>query len=167
VPRRKRKIVKTYDYRSAEGKVEFQVVRFDPKDFRQRRPDGKGGYIWNLEGVRRVPYRLPELLAAEPLETVFVAEGEKDANRLADMGLVAITNPEGAGKWREEYTATLRERHVTILQDNDKDGREHAEKVAGALFGEAASVKVVVLPACRRRAMCRTGLTPVTAWRSF
>jgi len=146
VPRGKRKIVKTYDYRSAEGKIEFQGVRYDPKDFRQRRPDDKGGYIWNLDGVGRVLYRLPELLAADPLETVFVAEGEKDVDRLADMGLVATTNPEGAKKWREEYTATLKGRRVAILPDNDEEGRKHAEKVARALYGEAASLKVAMLP---------------------
>ena len=121
-------------------------MRYDPKDFRQRRPDGTGGYISTLDGVRRVLYRLPELLAAEPLETVFVAEGEKDVDRIADQGLVATTNPEGAGKWRDEYTATLKGRHVAILPDNDEAGRKHAEKVARALNSEAASLKVVMLP---------------------
>ena len=143
---RKRKIVKTYDYPSAEGNVVFQVVRFDPKDFRQRRPDGRGGYIWNLDGVGRVLYRLPELLATDPLETVFIPEGEKDVDLLADLGLVATTNPGGAGNWRDEYTAALKRRHAAILQDNDEEGRKHAEKAARALNGEAASVKVVALP---------------------
>src|SRR5215208_7805617 len=72
------KIVRTYDYRSAEGKLEFQVVRFDPKGFAQRRPDGSGDYIWNLDGVERVLYRLPMLLAANNDETVYLPEGEKD-----------------------------------------------------------------------------------------
>jgi putative DNA primase/helicase len=124
----------------------FQVVRFKPKDFAQRRPDGKGGWKWNLDGIERVLYRLSELLAADPLETVFVAEGEKDADRLAVLGFVATANPEGAGKWREEFTATLKGRHVAILQDTDEAGCLHAEKVARALYIEAASVKVVALP---------------------
>jgi hypothetical protein len=145
-PRRKKKIVETYDYRSAEGNILSQGVRFDPKGFAQRRPDGRGGYIWNLDGVERVLYRLPELLAADPLETIFVPEGEKDVDRLTDLGLVATTNPEGAGKWRDEYTDALKGRHVAIMPDNDEQGRKHAEKVAGALYGEAASVKVMELP---------------------
>jgi hypothetical protein len=124
----------------------YQGVRFDPKDFRLRRPDGRGGYIWNLDGVERVPYRLPELLAAYLDETVYVPEGEKDVDLLAKQGLVATTNPQGAGNWRDEYTDALKRRHVAILQDNDEAGRKHAEKVAGALYGEAASLKVVVLP---------------------
>jgi putative DNA primase/helicase len=144
--RRKRKIVETYPYRSAEGNSVYQGVRFDPKGFAQRRPDGRGGYIWNLDGVERVLYRLPELLAANLDETVYVPEGEKDVDLLAKQDLVATTNPQGAGKWRDEYTAALKGRHVAILQDNDEEGRKHAEKVARALYGGVASVKVVVLP---------------------
>ena len=145
-PRPMSKIVETYDYRSAEGNAVFQLVRYDPKDFRQRRPDRAGGYVWNLKGIERVLYRLPELLAADPSEAIFVSEGEKDADRLAALGLTATTNPEGAGKWRDEYTATLVGRHVAILPDNDKEGRKHAEKVARSLYGRAASVRVVALP---------------------
>jgi putative DNA primase/helicase len=146
VPRRARKIVDTYDYRNASGNSTFQVVRFKPKGFAQRRPDGAGGYVWNLEGIERVLYRLPELLATGPDALIFLPEGEKDVDRLAALGLVATTNPEGAGKWRDEYTAALKGRHVAILADNDEEGRKHAEKVAGALYGNAASVKVVALP---------------------
>jgi hypothetical protein len=59
-PRRERKIAATYAYRDADDNVVFQVVRFDPKDFRQRRPNGKGGYTWSLDGIERILYRLPE-----------------------------------------------------------------------------------------------------------
>jgi putative DNA primase/helicase len=144
--RRKGKIGETYPYRDARAKLLYEVVRLDPKAFAQRRPDGAGGYVWNLEGIERVPYRLPELLAAHPLDTIFLPEGEKDVDRLADQGLVATTNPEGAGKWRDQYTAVLKGRHVAILPDNDVEGRRHAEKVARALYGKAASVRVVALP---------------------
>jgi putative DNA primase/helicase len=91
-------------------------------------------------------YRLPELLDAGPSEVIFVSEGEKDADRLAALGLTATTNPEGSGKWRDEYTATLEGRRAAILPDNDEEGRKHVEKIARALYGRAASVKVVVLP---------------------
>jgi putative DNA primase/helicase len=145
-PQGKRRIVETYEYRHAVGDFGFQVVRFNPKGFAQRRPDGTGGYIWNLDSIERVLYRLPELLATDPDALIFLPEGEKDANRLVDQGLVATTKPEGAGKWREQYKAVLRGRHVAILPDNDEAGRKHAEKVARALYGEAASVKVLMLP---------------------
>ena len=59
-----------YTYRDEAGRVLFEVVRYDPKEFRQRRPDGNGGWFWRLDGTRRVLYRLPELLAAGPAKGV-------------------------------------------------------------------------------------------------
>lgn len=136
------RIVATYDYTDENGKLLFQVCRFEPKKFSQRRPDGRSGWIWNLQGVRRVLYRLPEVVKAEQ---VFVCEGEKDADRLRSLGLVATTAPMGAGKWRPEYSEALRGKHVVILPDADEPGREHARQVAASLHGVAASVKVVNL----------------------
>src|SRR6266566_4173798 len=52
-------IIDSYDYTDANGTLLYQVCRFFPKDFRQRRPDGVGGWEWNLNGVRRVLYHLP------------------------------------------------------------------------------------------------------------
>jgi putative DNA primase/helicase len=50
----KPRVVATYDYHDAEGKLVYQVVRLAPKDFRQRRPDSNGGWIWNMTGVERL-----------------------------------------------------------------------------------------------------------------
>jgi hypothetical protein len=138
-------IDKRYEYRDAKGKLLFEVVRLKPKDFRQRKPDGKDGWIWNIVGVIPVPYRLPEVIAAAE---VFVVEGEKDADALAKRGVVATCNPGGAGKgkWKKSYSAWLEGKRVVILPDNDDAGREHAEAVARSLSGVAASVRVVALP---------------------
>ncbi|MEW6771236.1 MAG: DUF927 domain-containing protein [Bacillota bacterium] len=136
-----------YRYTDESGKLLFEVCRFPGKRFVQRRPDGAGGWKWNLEGVRRVLYRLPEVLAAVHEDrTVFVVEGEKDADRLAAIGLTATTCPGGAGKWRREYSEALRGADVVILPDSDEPGRKHAEQVAKSLRGVAASVKVLELP---------------------
>jgi hypothetical protein len=143
--RETRRIAATYDYRDEDGSLLFQAVRYDPKDFSQRRPDGKGGWVWNLTGIRRVSYRLPDLLAS-PQNVVYVVEGEKDADRLASEGLIGTTNSEGAGKWRPEHSEFLRDRDVVILPDNDKAGRRHSEDVARSLHGVASSVKIVELP---------------------
>ena len=75
------KIVATYDYRDEQSRLVFQVVRFDPKNFRQRKPDGNGDWTWSVKDVRRVPYRLPELLKADAGGIVFIAEGERDCDR--------------------------------------------------------------------------------------
>lgn len=140
------RIVATYDYSDEAGALLFQVARLEPKGFRQRRPDGNGAWSWTVNGVRRVLYRLPELVAADHAAPVFFVEGEKDADALQALGLVATTNAGGAGKWKHEYADTLRSRHVVILPDNDAAGRQHADQVAHALAGVAASVRVLELP---------------------
>jgi hypothetical protein len=142
----RKQIAATYDYYDEAGELLFQSVRYDPKDFRQRRPDGVGGWIWDLKGVRRVLYRLPQLVESAEGATVYVVEGEKDADRLVELGFVATTNPGGAGKWRAEYNDYLSGKHVVILPDNDEPGRQHAEQVARSVYGVAACVRVVSLP---------------------
>lgn len=142
----KKKIVATYDYRDEENQLLFQVVRFDPKDFRQRRPVGKNRWSWPVQGVRQLPYRLPALLKHPPEKWVLVVEGEKDVNRLASLQIVATTNAGGAGKWRAGFAEFFRGRRVAILPDNDEAGRKHAQAVAESLCGIAAAVKTVELP---------------------
>lgn len=141
-----RQIVTEYSYPNEEGEVLYQVTRSENKVFRQRRPDRNGRWVYNLGDTRRVLFRLPDLNAADHSEPVFIVEGEKDVNRLVELGLVATTNAGGAGKWRPEYSECLRNRSVVILPDNDKPGRDHAFKVAHALQGLATSVKIVELP---------------------
>ncbi|MGE5607806.1 MAG: hypothetical protein ACM359_00990 [Bacillota bacterium] len=141
-----RRIVEEYRYRERDGELLYEVVRYEPKDFRQRRPDGKGGWIWDMREARRVLYRLPELIAANPEAWVFVAEGEKDVERLARAGLTATCNVGGAGKWLSEYNEDLRNRRVCIIADKDTPGRKHAAKVAKSLHGIARDVRVLEMP---------------------
>jgi hypothetical protein len=143
---RRRRIVATYDYRAEDGSLLFQAVRFEPKGFAQRRPDGTGGWLWNLADVRHVPYRLPELLAADPAAWVVIVEGEKDADCLAALGLTATANAAGAGKWRLELSQHLRGRRVCIVPDHDEAGEKHATTVLRSLAGIATEVRVLRLP---------------------
>ena len=137
-------IVATYDYTDESGKLLFQICRKDPKsDFPVRRPDGYGNWIWNVEGVSRVLYRLPELIKAQ---LVCIAEGEKDCDNLAKLGFVATTNPFGALKWRDEYSETLRGKGVVIFGDADEKGQAHVDVVIESLTGKATSIKRVTLP---------------------
>jgi 5S rRNA maturation endonuclease (ribonuclease M5) len=141
------KIIATYDYTDAEGKLLYQVVRYDPKDFRQRRPDGNGAWVWNLKGIKPVLYRTPEVLkAVRGVQTVYVCEGEKDCDNLAKIGLTATTNSGGAEKWRPDNTEALKGASVIILPDRDAPGQRHAAKVAASLHGKAKSIKVLELP---------------------
>jgi 5S rRNA maturation endonuclease (ribonuclease M5) len=145
----KMNMVAEYEYVDADGNLLYQVVRLEPKDFRQRRPDpnGKNGWIWNLKGVQRVLYGLPQVLkTVADGKPGLIVEGEKDAERLAELGLTATTNAGGAGKWCKAYSEALCGAHVVILPDNDDPGQQHAAKVARSLRGKAASVRIVTLP---------------------
>lgn len=133
--------VAIYDYKDELGRLLFQVCRYDGRKFRQRQPDG----TWSLKGIDRVPYRLPELLA-EPDRIVFIPEGEKDVDRLRELGLIASCNPGGAGKWRPEFAKYFKGRHVVVLPDNDDAGRGHARDVAANLAPVTAEIRVVELP---------------------
>ena len=124
----KPEIVETYSYTDESGDLLYQVCRMIPKDFRQRKPKVGGGWEWTIENVRRVLYRLPQLLAAAITAIVFIVEGEKDVDQLVKLGLVATTNAGGAGKWRPEYNEHLRGRPVVILPDHDQVGQDHARK---------------------------------------
>lgn len=144
-----RRIVASYDYTDEDGKLLSQVVRRDPKDFRQRRPDPDhpGRWIYNMKGVRSVLYRLPEVLAAvREGELVWIVEGEKDADALANLGLTATTCSMGAGKWRREHSELLRGARVVVIPDNDNPGRKHAQVVAKSLAPLASEVKILQLP---------------------
>lgn len=141
-----RHLKSVFDYRDELGKLLYQVCRFEPKSFSQRRPDGQGGWIWNLVGVHRVLYRLPELIAADRKALVLLPEGEGKVERLRNLGLIATCNSGGAGKWFDEYNPLLQGRPVVILPDNDLPGKRHAQQVAESLCGTASVVKIVTLP---------------------
>jgi len=140
-------IKEEYDYHDESGVALYQAVRMEPKDFRQRHKGADGKWIWNLDGVRRVPYRLPQTLqgVAEG-HLIYLVEGEKDANALVSLGLHATCNSGGAEKWWDECTEALRGADVVMLPDNDKAGRGHVALVSKHLKGIAKSVRVLELP---------------------
>jgi hypothetical protein len=144
-------VVATYIYRTETGEPYLRVQRTAAKRFWQQYWTGT---VWQLGKPKgpKIPYRLPELVAADADATVYITEGEKDAKRLASLGLIATTNSEGADKWTPELNQWFRSRNVVILPDNDLPGLKHVEKVATNLHGVAKSVRVLELvkawPAC-------------------
>jgi hypothetical protein len=147
------RIVATFDYRGLDGRLRYQSCRIEPgpngrpKTFKQRRPDGHGGWMWNVKGVELVLYRLADL---QGKEAVFIVEGERKADRLSDLGLPATCNVGGAGKWKPEYATCLHDggtRRVAVLGDNDQPGRKHVEDdVAPSCHAAGLVVKLPVLP---------------------
>lgn len=120
---------KTVRIGDGNGKKSFSVYRRDGNDWRS-----------GLNGQKPILYHLPQVISADEIH---VAEGEKCADALTSIGLIGTTNPFGAGKWRNEYAEVLAGKHVTIHEDNDEPGRNHARTVAASLFGKAAEVRIV------------------------
>ena len=143
-----------YPYLDASGNLLYRVTRFPDKQFRQSRPDGKGGWIWNLDGITRVPYRLPELLRAD---VVMITEGEKDADTLAGLHLekypafegrkvAATTNSGGAGKWNPADGEYLKGKDALVFEDNDEPGRKHTQDILASVYPHAKRAKLIRLP---------------------
>lgn len=136
----KGRIHEVYEYVNEEGRLLYENVRYYPKDFRQRRYDVGGQPVYNLEGVRKVPYRLPELIEAKSRGTdVFLCEGEKDADALRELGFVASSFK----NWREEFNQFIEGVHVIVVQDHDLPGVTQANEAARMLLKSAASVKIL------------------------
>ena len=132
-----------YDYETIPP---TRVLRGGDKEFRQQKQRPDGTWEWNVKGITKVPYRLSGLRGVATGGLVFVCEGEKDADRLAREGLVATTNPGGAGKFPGYFAPYFAGLSVVVLEDNDDPGRTHAADVARKLTAHAADVKVLSLP---------------------
>ena len=141
-PVQKSKKSTIYDYTNLEGERIYQVIRYEPKTFRQRRIDN-GQVVWNLQGVTPLPFRL-DYFHNKPL--VFIVEGEKDVLNLEKLGVAATCNSGGSGKWTQEHSKYLKDKDVVILPDNDEPGQKHAREVQASLQGIAKSVKTLDLP---------------------
>ena len=134
-----------YDYVDENGEVRYQVRRYEPKTFRQCRPDGNGGWLYNMQDVEALPYNLHKILA-RPDEPIFIVEGEKAAEKVGTIGLLATTSHGGAKKWQRSLNKWFEGRYVIVLPDNDEAGKQHADMVISELFSVAKQIKRVELP---------------------
>lgn len=134
--------VEGYRYQDENGILLFEKWRFtDPaiknkKEFRQRKADSSGNFVaWNLDGVRRVLYNLPEVVKGiKTGATIFILEGEKDVNKARLDGLIATCNFDGAGKWKDEDSSLLKDaKRIVLIADNDWAGYQHLNIVGESL----------------------------------
>jgi putative DNA primase/helicase len=132
-----------YSYSDVDGKTAYHVIRSNPKDFRPITPDE---YL-DLDGVERVPYRLPQLLqGVKGSKTTLLLEGEKDVDSAKAMGLLATTFVGGAGKWRAEYSEYFRGADVVLIPDNDNPGLKGMTEIGTELHGTASRIRMLELP---------------------
>ena len=141
-------VVGRFEYRNADGSFVFKDGK-RKKTFRQARPDpdNPGKWLRNVDGVRVVPYRLPELLEAlGKNHFVVIVEGEAKADLLWTWNIPATCCACGAAKWKLAHSEFLRGAEVVLLPDNDDPGRDHVNLVATSLQGIAANIRVLELP---------------------
>ena len=139
-----RNIAAIYNYKDELGNLLYQVVRFNPKGFSQRRPDGNNEWIWNLKDINPVLYHLPEII--QSTTPVMIVEGEKDVENLRSLGFTATTSPMGAGKWKASYDQYLKDKEVILVPDHDKPGYQHCRNIGQSLWGIASKIKWLELP---------------------
>lgn len=139
----KKEIKATYDYQDVDGKLLYQVVRYEPKEFRQRRPKDGGGWDWSVKGIERVPFHLPQLVEAVAAgQPVYIVEGEKDVLAIERAGGVATCNSGGAGKWSDDFAKYFKDADVTIIRDLDQPGLRHAFQVKASLEQVAHNIEI-------------------------
>jgi hypothetical protein len=134
-----------YSYTDTNGTLTYQKVRYEPKSFALRRPDGNGGWIWDLEGISPLLYNLPQVLTASD---VIYVEGEKDVETARRLSLVATTSG-SSSSWRKEFAANFSGLNVSIIVDADDAGRKHGRQVSADLVCRAASVRSLELPGAK------------------
>jgi DNA primase len=144
-------ILEKYNYCDEDRHIVFQELRLrDRKNpskkysLPRHQIQGVDDWIYDLKGVRRVLYNLPEVITSN---RVFVVEGPKDSETLHDLGLVGTTAVDGAQtKWKPEYNQYFIDKDVIVIPDNDPPGRKHALDICRNLKPIASQLRVLKLP---------------------
>jgi hypothetical protein len=144
-------LVKEYDYLDEHGTLLFQKLRYvnqwGAKTFRQRKPSENGDWVYSLGDTPKILYNLPYIIQAKEADVpIWLVEGEKDADTLMDMGIVATTAPGGAGKWLDINTQSLAGATVEIVADNDSVGKAHAIHVCEQLRKAGCNATIFISP---------------------
>lgn len=153
------RLTATYDYLDHNGRLSYQVCRYDwtdeqsekgrGKTFLQRRPDERNPDRWRYKtkGMTPLPYRLPELIEdVRDGSIIFICEGEKKVDMLRDLGVPATCNHGGAGKFPLDLAPWFRGAEIVVIPDNDQPGRDHADLIGAQLAAVASSVSILDLP---------------------
>lgn len=145
----KKKLIAEYDYVNEKGNLLYQNCRYDPKNFVQRKPNGRD-WCYNLNGVRRVPYHLPEIISATQQDWIFFVEGEADVEALRKLGLTATTTG-SVTSWQDAFKKYFKNKLICIIPDNDEKGRDFARKVAKSLYSVATEIRILNLPGLQEK----------------
>jgi len=158
-----------FPYQDANGNTVFVVERrelqnadgtFVTKDGKRKKtikqkrpdPDRPGKWLWNVDGVPVLPYRLPQVSEAVAADRpILIVEGEGKADLLWSWNVAATCCAGGAGRWKQEHSECLRGADVVLVPDNDDAGWKHIHEVGASLVGIANRIRVLVLPHVRAK----------------
>lgn len=135
---------KEYIYTDEEARMLFKVIRYNPKRFIQAQYLN-GIWEYNMRNAKYVPYNLPNILKSD---VIYFVEGEKDADNLNSIGLVATTSVGGASgfnKHKEKYKKYFKNKVVYIIPDNDDAGEKYAMDVYKTLSDVTGKIKIIKL----------------------
>jgi putative DNA primase/helicase len=153
-------LTRHYDYLDAHHELVLQVLRYEPKNFRQRRPSGEGPWVWGVtEGTYyrnalgdwtkrgrgeakvfpaapKVLYHYPHVLQAiQKRERLVIVDGEKDVETLSTFSITATCSPKGMGSWQDEHSRLLKgAKHVVMIADNESHSEIKVERVRNSLL---------------------------------
>jgi hypothetical protein len=139
-----------YQYRTKEGGLAYEKVKYrsanGDKTFKQRRLDAEGKIIYDLKGIRHIPFNYPNVIKSKKEDkTIIDAEGEKDAETARILGYTGTTMG-GASDWKDEWKGFFRNGRIVLVSDNDKPGIGLVQNISKSLTEVCKSVKVVILP---------------------
>ena len=140
-----------WHYTDEDGVVQHIKQRYKTfdtkgKTYKQFRVDENGRRHASMTGANIVPYNLPEVdFARKTGRTVFLCEGEKAADALKTIGVVATCTHNGASNFPEDVVKHLVGLTIAIVPDNDTVGWEYARKAVAALKAVTKSIRVVDL----------------------
>ena len=138
------KFVKEYSYKNEAGEIAYKVCRRNNKSFAVIRPDKEtGNWLYGLDGIPKLLYKLPELIASPIKKSIYICEGEEDVNTLTKLGFTATTNSGGSGNWNSGFNKYFSGRPVYLMEDNDEAGRSHVKELSEELHGITTAIKII------------------------
>lgn len=142
----KNRVVAEYIYCDENNNPVYKVIRFSPKkSFAYKSLKENGKWVYGAKDIKKILYRLPELINSNINKPILFVEGEKDVENLRKLGFIATTIHSSIN-WSDEFNKYFKDRKVILIPDNDEAGRIFSSNIAKSLNKAAKDLKWLELP---------------------